>query len=330
MNFRTLDLNLLRVFDVVMEERNVTRAADRLAMTQPAVSNALRRLREALGEDLFVPGPTGVAPTRHATALWPTVRDALRALQGAIEPRGYDPRSDRREFTLAMTDATAAVLVPVLVRPWADAGLAATLRVVAIDTRDPRPMLEHGDADVAIGFFPEVARELATAGADGAARLTGLYRCGYVAVMRAGHPLAAHDAFGVDDYCDARHLRVNFAGRPRGYVDDALARIGRTRRTVLTVDHFSTAACVVGNTDLVTTLPRSFVRAVDVGHALVWRALPFDVAPIDIGLLWHRRHETDPAQRWLRGELAQAGQRVASWAGSGAGGAPRSGDGLRV
>ena len=94
MNFRTLDLNLLRVFDIVMVERHVTRAAERLAMTQPAVSNALRRLREAMGEDLFVPGPTGVTPTRRAEALWPTVRAAIQSLQEAIEPAGLR-RTDR-------------------------------------------------------------------------------------------------------------------------------------------------------------------------------------------------------------------------------------------
>ena len=312
MRFRTLDLNLLRVFDAVMDERHVTRAAERLAMTQPAASNALRRLRDALGDDLFVPGPTGVAPTRRAEALAPTVREALRALQQAIEPPSFDPRVDARAFTLAMTDATAAVLMPVLMRRWADAGAVATLTVVAIDSRDPRPMLDHGAADAAVGFFPEVAQALAADPDAGAARLEVLYRNDYVAVMRAGHALATRAAFTLDDYCDARHLRVNFAGRPRGYVDDALARLGRSRRTVLTVDHFSTAACVVGGTDLVTTLPRGFVRATDPGHALACRALPFDVTPIDVGLLWHRRHAHDAAQRWLRAELKAAGERIAA------------------
>src|SRR5688500_13085837 len=118
MNFRTLDLNLLRVFDVVMAERHVTRAAERLSMTQPAVSNALRRLREAIGEELFVPGPTGVTPTRQADALWPAVRSALRSLREAIEPDGFDPQRDARSFTVAMADATAAVLVPPLIAAW--------------------------------------------------------------------------------------------------------------------------------------------------------------------------------------------------------------------
>jgi DNA-binding transcriptional LysR family regulator len=285
MNFRTLGLNLLRVFDVVMLERHVTRAADRLAMTQPAVSNAMRRLREAMGEELFVPGPTGVTPTRHAETLWPTVRAALRSLQLAIAPEGFDPRHDRRAFSIAMADATAAVLMPLLVEQWRDAGVVSALEVVGLDSRDPRPMLEQGQADLAVGFFPDVARELAGKDDRGTARLDPLYECQYVAVMRHDHALAAVAELGLDAYCEAQHLRVNFAGRPRGYVDEALARLGRKREVVITVDHFSTAGCIVSRSDLVTVLPRSFVPATGFAPVLSWRQLPFDLPSISVGLL---------------------------------------------
>jgi DNA-binding transcriptional LysR family regulator len=306
MNFRTLDLNLLRVFDVVMTERHVTRAAERLAMTQPAVSNALRRLRETMGQELFVPGPAGVAPTRQAQALWPAVRASLQSLRQAIEPAGFDALHDARSFTIAMADATAAVLVPPLMAAWTRAGARSELHVVGLDTRDPRPLLELGAADAAMGFFPDVARELAAQGNAGTTRLDALYDCEYVCALRADHPLAAPGALTLDAYCEALHLRVNFAGRPRGYVDEALARMGRKRRVVLTVDHFSVAGRVVGQSDLLTVLPRSFVPAI--GHApeLACVDLPFELPPIHVGLLWHRRHEHDPAQRWLRAMLGRA------------------------
>lgn len=311
MNFRTLDLNLLRVFDVVMAERHVTRAAERLAMTQPAVSNALRRLREAMGQELFVPGPGGVTPTRQAQALWPSVRASLQSLRQAIEPPGFDALRDTRSFTIAMADATAAVLVPPLMAAWTRTGARSELRVVGLDTRDPRPLLELGAADAALGFFPDVARELAAEGDGGTTRLDALYDCEYVCALRRDHPLAAPAALTLDAYCDAPHLRVSFAGRPRGYVDEALSRLGRMRRVVLTVDHFSVAGRVVGQSDLLTVLPRSFVAAT--GHApqLACVDLPFELPCIHVGLLWHRRHEHDPAQRWLRGMLAQAALRDA-------------------
>jgi DNA-binding transcriptional LysR family regulator len=299
MSFRNLDLNLLRVFDVVMVERHVTRASERLSMTQPAVSNALRRLREAIGEELFVPGSSGVTPTRKAESLWPTVRDALQALRRSIEPDAFDARASSRDFVIAMADATAAVLMPGLMARLALDGAGVTMRVAGLDSRDPRPMLEQGRADCAIGFFPDVARELAS-GASETACLQHLYDCRYVCVMRGDHPIARREALSLDDFCAAAHLRVNFAGRPRGYVDEALTRLGRTRNVVLTVDHFSTAGQVVGRSDLVTVLPRSFVPATGMADRLAVRELPLDLPAINVGLLWHRRHENDAGHRWLR------------------------------
>jgi DNA-binding transcriptional LysR family regulator len=309
MTFRNLDLNLLRVFDVVMAERNVTRAAERLAMSQPAVSNALRRLRLTIGEDLFVPGPTGVTPTRHAQSIWPAVRQALDALRKTIEPPSFDPLQDERGFSIAMADATAAVLMPAVMRAWTAQRARPDLRVVGLDSRDPRPLLEQGRVDAAIGFFPEVERELAADADDAVTRIDALYDCEYVCVMRRGHPLASRADFGLDDYCGAQHLRVSFAGRPRGFVDEALARLGCERRVVLTVEHFSIAGAVVRDSDLLTVLPRSFVPATGFGAELVVKRLPFELPRIRVGLLWHRRHAHDAAQRWLRDTLAQAAAR---------------------
>jgi DNA-binding transcriptional LysR family regulator len=299
-NFRTLDLNLLRVFDVVMTERNVTRAAARLAMTQPAVSNALRRLREATHEELFTAGSTGVTPTPQAEALWPTVRSALGGLRNALEPQHFDPKSDARTFTLAMADANAALTVPRLAEVLQQQAGGVDLRFVPLATRDPRPLLEHGHADLAVGFFPDVAAALAAEGGGSAVRLDPVYQCEYVCVMRRDHPLAAAGALTLDAYCAARHLRVSFAGRPRGFVDEALAELGRDRRVVITVNQFFTAGAVVHESELLTVLPRSFVRATGYAADLAVRPLPFAMPPIEVGILWHRRHEHDAGQHWLR------------------------------
>jgi DNA-binding transcriptional LysR family regulator len=311
-NFRTLDLNLLKVFDIVMVERNVTRAASRLAMTQPAVSNALRRLREATHEELFVPNPSGVTPTAHALALWPTVRSSLDSLQEAFEPQGFDPRTDARLFTLAMADATAALAVPVLVRTLQEEGAKVDLRVVPLTTRDPRPMLEQGQADIALGFFPDVRAAVDAEGDDSLLRLEALYACEYACVMRKGHTLAKPGALTLDAYCAAEHLRVSFAGRPRGYVDEALARLGRERRVMLTVSNYFTAGSVVHQSDLLTVLPRLFVPATGFAARLALVDLPLEVPGIEVGLLWHRRHEQDTAQRWLRDTLRRAAAQIAA------------------
>ena len=310
-NFRTLDLNLLKVFDVVMAERNVTRAATRLAMTQPAVSNAMRRLREATHEELFVPGPTGVTPTAHAQALWPTVRASLDSLHEVFEPQGFDPRSDARTFTLAMADATAALFVPVLVQALHAEAAHVDLRVVPLTSRDPRPMLEQGQADIALGFFPDVDAALAAEGGDGLLRLEPLYGCEYACVMRNDHALAQPGALDLDAFCAADWLRVSFAGRPRGYVDEALARLGRERRVMITVSNFFTAGAVVHQSDLLTVLPRSFVPATGFAAQLALAEVPFEMPGIEVGLLWHRRHEQDTGQRWLRDTMRRAAATVA-------------------
>ena len=315
-NFRTLDLNLLKVFDVVMVERNVTRAAARLAMTQPAVSNALRRLREATHEELFVPNSSGVTPTAHAQTLWPTVRASLDSLLEAFEPQGFDPRTDARTFTLAMADATAALAVPVLVHALQAEQAKVDLRVVPLTTRDPRPMLDQGQADIALGFFPDVRAALAAEGDDSLLRLEALYGCEYVCVMRQGHALAQPGALTLDAYCAADHLRVSFAGRPRGYVDEALARLDRERRVMITVSNYFTAGSVVHQSDLLTVLPRSFVPATGFASQLALAPLPFETPGIEVGLLWHRRHEQDTAQRWLRDTLRRAAAQIAAQTGS--------------
>jgi DNA-binding transcriptional LysR family regulator len=305
MNFRTLDLNLLRVFDVVMVERNVTRAADRLAMTQPAVSNALRRLRETVGEDLFVPGSTGVTPTPHAVALWPVIREALTGLRELFDPQGFDPRHDERRFTLAMADATAAVILPRLLAAFEHEHWRVSLQVEPLTTRDPRALLERGGADAAIGFFPDVARAFAASLGEGETVLDALYECDYVCAMRREHPLATQQALTLDDYCAAAHARVSFAGRPYGFVDEKLAGLGRVRRVALVINQFAAAVQVVCRTDMLAVLPRRFVEASGAADALHITALPFEMPRIEIGLLWHRRHERDAAQRWLRQAIMQ-------------------------
>ena len=319
MNFRSLDLNLLRVFDAVMVERNMTRAAGRLAMTQPAVSNALRRLRESTREDLFVRTATGVTPTPHAETLWPTVRRALGELQDAFDPQVFDPRSEARSFTLAMADANEALMVPLLVGMLQAEQARVDLRFIPLSSRDPQPLLEQGQADVAVGFFADVAAELAAQGHRATTRLEHLYGCEYVCVMRRGHPLAADGALTLDAYCAAQHLRVSFAGRLRGYVDEALVRLGRERRVTITVNHFFTAGSVVHRSDLLTVLPRSFVPATGFAAQLAVRPMPFDLPGIDVGLLWHGRHEKDTAQRWLRDTVARAARVIAADAGDAGG-----------
>ncbi|MEY2684414.1 MAG: hypothetical protein RJA09_1558 [Pseudomonadota bacterium] len=302
LNFRTLDLNLLRVFDEVMAERNLTRAAHNLAMTQPAVSNALRRLRELVGDDLVRRSGYGVEPTPTGMALWPTVHQALTQLQASLSPGVFEPAHATNHFVMAMADSTAAKLMPSLVDMLGASAPGVTLRVLPLTTRDPRQLLEDGGVDLAIGHFPGVLAELgATHLQEQVPRFhyQRLYDGEYVVVMRKGHPLAGQP-ISLDAYCNARHLLVSFSGRPFGFVDEALAAVSRRRRVVMTVNQFFTAGRVVASSDLLTVLPRHFIGSTGMAHELVSQDLPLPVAQVHVDALWHRQADGAPSHRWLR------------------------------
>jgi DNA-binding transcriptional LysR family regulator len=311
LNFRHLDLNLLRVFDAVMADGSLTRAAGTLAMTQPAVSHALRRLRETVGDELFVRSAHGMKPTARAQALWPQVRSALGTLRQALSPGSFDSAQDTAQFRLAMADATAALLAPPLVNAIERGAAQVNLRMQPLTTRDPRRLLEAGDADLAVGFFPEVLAAVVAEGPDSLLRHTRLYDTRYVCVMRRGHPLAVR-ALSLEAYCGAHHLLVSFSGRPYGLIDQALAALGRQRRIVLTVNQFFTAGQVVARSDLLTVLPEGFVAATGQGDELVMRELPLLLPPVSVEMLWHLRHDGDAAHRWLRAQVQAAAAAAAS------------------
>ena len=309
-NFRTLDLNLLRVFDEVMAERSLTRAARNLALTQPAVSNALRRLRDTLGDELVRRSGQGMEPTPRALLLWPAVRDALRQLQQSLAPSRFDPAQADTTFVLAMADATAAELVPRLVDIIEAEAPGVSLRVVPLATRDPRKLLDDEAIDLAVGYFPAVVADLtarAQVGKAVAFATQRLYDGEYVCVMRADHPLAS-GPLTLNRFCAARHLLVSFSGRPFGFIDEALATLGRERRVVLTVNQFFTAGRVVANSNLLTVLPRHFVGVTGIADALVLRKLPFAIPAVHVDALWHGRREQDSAHRWLRNTIRRSAQ----------------------
>lgn len=305
-NFHTLDLNLLRVFDEVMAERSLTKAAHKLSITQPAVSNALRRFREAMGDDLIKRSGQEMMPTPRALALWPAVREALHQLQGILAPSDFVPALAKTSFVLAMADATAAVLMPSLIDVIDREAPGVSLRLVQLATRDPRPMLDQESVDLAIGYFPAAFADLtarAQAGEPVAFVRQRLYTSEYVCVMRRDHELA-RGPLTISRYCAARHLLVSFSGRPFGFVDEALSRQGGERRIVLTVNQFFTAAKVVANSNLLTVLPRHFVQITGISEQLVIRELPFPVPAVHVDALWHHRAHRLGAHQWLRSKIA--------------------------
>ena len=307
-NFRTLDLNLLRVFDEVMAEGSLTRAARNLSLTQPAVSNALRRLRETLGDELVQRSGQGMAPTPRARAIWPAVREALAQLQSSLIPNEFVPAEANTSFVLAMSDASAAELIPVLTETLEKQAPRVTLRVVPLTTRDPRSMLDEEACDLAVGYFPSMLADLTARTQSGEPQPffhQRLFTGEYVCVMRKDHPLA-QGPLTIDAFCAARHMLVSFSGRPFGFVDEALATLGRERFVVMTVNQFFTAARVVANANLLTVLPLHFVKVTGYADQLVFRPLPFEVSPVLVDAVWHRRSQQRSSHGWLREVVQRA------------------------
>jgi DNA-binding transcriptional LysR family regulator len=308
MSFQNLDLNLLRVFDAVMMEQNLTRAADRLAMTQPAVSNALKRLRDALQDDLVVRTAHGVRATPRAEELWPAVRGALASLQAAVAPGVFDLSSVQTAFRMAMADSTSAMFLPPLMASMEKEAPGMRIRMVPLTTREPRPMLISGEIDLAVGSFPGVLAELAAGQGQTVSKIRHqrLYAGRYVCVMRRDHPLAQGE-LTVDAYCSAHHLQVSFSGRAHGMADIALAKLAHERTTLLTVNQYFTAGRVIANSDLITILPYHLIEATGIAQSLVWKELPFPLPTMNVDMLWHERDMRNRAHQWLREQIvAQA------------------------
>ncbi|MDQ7745223.1 LysR family transcriptional regulator [Hydrogenophaga pseudoflava] len=299
MKLTEIDLNLLVVFDRLVQDGRVSRVAESLGLSQPAVSNALRRLRDLLDDELFLRTPTGMAPTPYALQLAEPVAQALRGLQGALNVRAsFDPATSERCFTLAMTDVGEIYFLPVLMDALAREAPGVTLRCVPVADAALREDMAAGRVDLALGSLPQLQAGFFQ---------QALFRQRYVALMRAGHPLATASAapLNATQYRQAAHVRVVSAGTGHGQVDEALQRLGVARQVQLTVPHYVALGQVLGSTDLVATVPERLAERLAGPHALVARPLTLRLPASTIAQLWHAHLHRDPGHQWLRGLVAQ-------------------------
>jgi DNA-binding transcriptional LysR family regulator len=288
-NWRAFDLNLLVVFDGLMQERSVTRAGRKLGMSQPALSHALNRLRDLLKDQLFIRTPQGMVPTPRAEQLALPLRQALADMQRALEPEAFVPAEASRRFSIAVNNYAAIVLAAPLVAAVFAAAPLLQLDLRPSGTLDIFELLDHGDLDFAIGMFDEVGERFATA---------RLLEDEFVAVMRRTHPASRRPlspaAFGA-----LRHAAISSSGDDTGFIDRSLAAHGTKRRIELRLPYLS-AGSVLARSDFVATLSRRVAGALVRGAALELRELPFKSPAVQTSLLWHRRFDGHPAHRWLR------------------------------
>ncbi|MGF6932654.1 DNA-binding transcriptional LysR family regulator [Paraburkholderia sp. UCT70] len=292
-NLRRLDLNLLVTLDVLLEEHNVTRAAERLNFSQPSVSVHLAKLRDVFGDPLLLPGPRGMRPTAKAQALREPLREALDALQRAVAPTSpFHPAAATQTWRIAATDyAESTIILPML------AGLRAVApgtRLAIVEAVPPRLARQAEQGDIDIGFHT-------SEGAPEGLRRRVLFAERYVLVGRAGHPKLKRRPT-LAQFCKLEHVIVSpDGGGFFGVTDETLAKVGLARKVVLSVPHFLFMQSVLASTDLVGMLPARLVRGTD---ALRMVEPPVEVPGYEMAMLWHERVHRDPAHQWLREFIA--------------------------
>jgi DNA-binding transcriptional LysR family regulator len=293
------DLNLLVLFEVVLDERHVGRAADRLNLTPSAVSHGLGRLRRLLNDPLFLRTPKGVVPTARATELALPIADVLARVRSVISTaQPFDPASSARRFTIGAPDGVSAVFLPPLLNELRRAAPGVDISVRQLlpapgETSPERAWrtvfadLEARAMDIAVIPSEHIPARF---------HARGLYEEDFVVAMRAGHPFA--DDPTLERYCEMQHLVVSLSGDPHGFVDEALAKQGYSRRIALTVPNFMFALAAISETDLISALPRRFVAMHAIRFAVVAVDTPLQlprfrlnavapkVAMMDIGLAW--------------------------------------------
>ncbi len=288
---QTIDLNLLRVFVQVYQDRRVSLAAEHLELSQPAVSSALNRLRAVLGDKLFVATARGMQPTPLADELAPRVAHALANLGDALaNTPQFDAATSRRQFAVAMTDIGEFHFLPRLMEALSAEAPGVSIATVRNTAVNLRFEMETGKVDLALGYLPDLASDF---------HRRALFAQRYVCLFRKGHALDRADAALVD-YESAEHAVVVSAGTGHGRVDELIERAGLRRRIRLRVPHFVALADVLETSDLVATVPEAFARRSVRHFALAFRPHPVELPPIEISLYWHAKSHRDPAIRWLR------------------------------
>lgn len=295
-NLSDLDLNLFVIFDAIYAEGNLTRAGEIVGLSQPAMSNALARLRRAFDDPLFVRTPHGMTPTPVARQMIGPARQALRLLQGSVQERdAFDPARAGQTWRLSMGDlGEARLLVPLLAHLDRHAPGVA-VESYQVPRRDVLRELAAGSLDFALDVpllsHPSVHH-------------TALYNDRYVCVVRAGHPVLERE-LDIEAYVRLRHIHISSRPRGAGHVDLALERLGRRRVIALRAQHYLMAPGIVASTDLALTIPLGFARTLAVEHAVHVLELPFEVPPLESHLYWHQSRENDPSSRWLRETIVQ-------------------------
>ncbi|MDX3904588.1 MAG: LysR family transcriptional regulator [Pigmentiphaga sp.] len=305
MNIESIDLNLLVAFDAMMQERNVTRAGQRVGLSQPSMSHALTRLRQLCGDPLFVRVKSGMEPTPFALRIGPSVRAGLAVLQAGLEEAvAFDPARSERTFQILLSDLGEVVYLPRLMRHLKQVAPGIGLRILQLPRERYREALESGDADLAVGFLPGLAAGFYQQ------RLFSDY---HVCLVRADHPRIGA-TLNLQQFTEESHIMIEPAGSRYSraalhcstttLIEQYLEKLGLRRHIALRVPHFTIVPDILAATELLVVIPSTVARLMMPLRHVKTLPLPFEAPEFEVKQFWHERSHQDDGTRWLRGVFA--------------------------
>lgn len=293
-DLRRIDLNLLVILDALLSEQHVTRAAERLHLSQPAVSHALARLRDLLGDPLLVRAGSGLVPTARALELAAPLAETLAQVQSLLAPNTFDPAGARRTFRLAMSDYGAALILPGLIRTLRAEAPGIDLQISHASREGMVEGLLNGDIDLAAGVLPELPGEL---------RSTPLFEERYVCLLDR-QSLPAGGVLDLPTYLSRPHVLLEMRGSGTPEIERTLTALRERRRVAISLPHWSVAPRFISGTDLILTVASRALNEVD-DESLIVLPPPFEIAPFTFVSAWHKRRCGDQALNWLNRRIEQ-------------------------
>ncbi len=296
-DIRKVDLNLLLVLEVLLRAQSVTKAAAALDISQPAMSLALRKLRETFDDPLFIRRSHGISPTPRAAQLLGPLQTLLDQVRNDVLRRpGFDPASARRTFTFNMADVGEMVFLPRLLARVRELAPGVDLRTVSMPPDSLAEAMEQGAVDLAVGYFPQL----------GGASIyqQRLFSHSFACVVRAGHRLA-RGKLTRKQFLEAEHVVVQQEGKSHELFENALVAQRLSRRVVLSVPHFLALPLVIAESDLIATVPHAIGTTIAKMTAVKVLPPPIQVTRAEVKQLWHARFHADPENKWMRGVIAE-------------------------
>lgn len=291
MELRDIDLNLLVVFSQLLRQRRVSAVAEALGITQPAVSNALNRLRKLLGDELFLRTSKGMVPTPLAESLAEPIAEALDAIHHTLNARThFDPATSTRAFSLAMTDIGEIYFLPTLMQTLGKIAPGVTVSTVRKHGESLQAEMESGRVDLALGFLPDLKAGFFQ---------RRLFQQRYVCIFRKGHPLGKR-GMTLEAFAKAERVSIVAEGTGHGLVDAVIQRAGVTRPSRLCVPHFVAVGHILQTTDMIAVVPEAYAMRTLAPFGLASAPCPVKIPDIVINVLWHARNHREPANQWLR------------------------------